>query len=87
MLVVIGKKDIQVGWQVDGKLLEDAAAQKTGVPFVYPENANHVVKHEEMPRETLAAQNVLLRYNASDAELDKEATDPIFNWLNKQTQK
>ena len=58
MLVVIGKKDIQINWKVDGKALEDATAEKADVSFVYPENANHVLKHEELPIEELSAQYV-----------------------------
>jgi hypothetical protein len=48
-LVIIGKKDVQVDWQVDGKALENAKA--ANVSFVYPQNANHVLKFEEIPRE------------------------------------
>ena len=84
ILVVIGKKDIQVDWKIDGRALENATAKKTAVSFVYPENANHVLKHEEMPLEKLTAQYVGLHYNAPDAELDKEAANAIFNWLKKQ---
>jgi hypothetical protein len=85
-LVVIGKKDIQVDWKVDGKLLENATAQKTDVSFIYPENANHVLKHEDKPRTELNAQYVSMHYNAPAAELDKEAANAIFDWLKKQAQ-
>ncbi len=84
VLVLIGKKDIQIDWLIDGGALERATAEKTAVSFVYPENANHVLKHEEIPKEKLTAQNVGLRYNASDAELDKEAANAIYNWLKAQ---
>jgi alpha-beta hydrolase superfamily lysophospholipase len=87
ILVVIGKKDIQVDWKIDGEALENATAQKTAVSFVYPENANHLLKHEEAPREALTAQYVSLHYNAPDAELDGEAANAIFSWLKKQTQR
>jgi hypothetical protein len=85
-LVVIGKKDIQVDWKVDGKLLENATAQKTDVSFIYPENANHVLKHEDKPRTELNAQYVSMHYNAPAAELDKEAANAIFDRLKKQAQ-
>jgi uncharacterized protein len=85
--VVIGKKDIQVDWKVDGKILEEATAQKTQVSFVYPENANHVLKHEDKPHESLNSQNATLNYNSSNTELDKEAANAIFDWLKKQTRK
>ena len=87
ILVVIGKKDIQVDWKIDGELLENATAKKTAVSFVYPENANHVLKHEYKPRTELNAQYVSMHYNAPEAELDMEAADAIFNWLRKQAQK
>ena len=84
MLVEIGKKDIQVDWEVDGKILEAATAKKINISFVYPEKANHVLKHEETPREQLNALSVSQRYNAPDAELDEQAANAIFNWLKNQ---
>jgi pimeloyl-ACP methyl ester carboxylesterase len=85
ILVAIGKKDIQVDWKIDGKLLENTTEQKTAVSFVYPENANHVLKHELTPREALDAQFVSLHYNAPDTEVDREAANAIYDWLKKQT--
>jgi pimeloyl-ACP methyl ester carboxylesterase len=87
VLVVIGKKDIQVDWKVDGKILEEATAQKTEISFVYPENANHMLKHEDNPRESLNAQNATLDYNSLNSELDQKAANAIFDWLKKQTRK
>jgi hypothetical protein len=86
-LVVIGKKDIQVDWKIDGGALENATAYKNAVSFVYPENANHILKHEEVPREALTAQYVSLHYNVSGTELDREAENTIVNWLKEQAQK
>jgi hypothetical protein len=85
MLVVIGKKDIQTDWKIDGGALESATAKKTAVSFAYPENANHVLKHEEIPFEKLTAEYVGSHYNAPDAELDEKAADAIFNWLERAT--
>lgn len=82
ILVLIGKKDIQIDWKVDGAALEKATAKRRSVSFVFPENANHVLKHEEMPLEKLTAQYVGLHYNAPDAELDKESFSVILDWLN-----
>ncbi|MGH9920419.1 MAG: alpha/beta hydrolase family protein [Nitrososphaerales archaeon] len=84
ILVVIGKKDIQIDWKFDGKALEDATAHKTGVSFAYPENANHLLKHEELPREKLTAEYVGAHYNAPGATLDEEAANSIFLWLDEQ---
>jgi pimeloyl-ACP methyl ester carboxylesterase len=83
LLVVIGKKDIQVDWDANGKALEKATARNPGVSFVYPENANHVLKHEATPKEELTGQNVIVNYNAQSAELDEEAVNAIISWLKK----
>ncbi|MGI0091912.1 MAG: alpha/beta hydrolase family protein [Nitrososphaerales archaeon] len=83
-LVVIGKKDIQIDWKIDGGALENVTALNTGAMFAYPENANHVLKHEEKPVEKLTAEYVSLHYNAPDAELDQEAANDTFNWLNER---
>ena len=82
VLIIIGKKDIQVDWQADGKALEAAVAKKSA-SFVYPENADHVLKYEEKPRENLTAE-ISLRYNAQDRILDPEAKNAIFEWLIKR---
>ncbi len=87
VLVVIGKKDIQVDWKIDGRELEKATAKKTDASFVYPENANHVLKNEVKPREEITAQYAALSYNAPDAELDREAADAIYGWLKKEEAK
>jgi hypothetical protein len=85
--VIIGKKDIQVDWKVDGRELEKATAKKADASFVYLENANHVLKHEVKPPKEITAQYAALSYNAPDAELDREAAKAIFSWLKKETQK
>ncbi|MCW4024466.1 MAG: alpha/beta hydrolase [Candidatus Bathyarchaeota archaeon] len=83
-LVVIGKKDIQVDWQIDGELLQKATSQNRSVSFAYPEHANHVLKHEETPKEQLNAQAATLNYNSPNTQLDTEAAEAIYNWLKKQ---
>ena len=82
IIVIIGKKDIQTYWDVDGKALEIASAMNGNVTFVYPENADHTLKHEERPREELTAE-VVLRYNAEERKLDQEILLAIVNWLNE----
>ncbi len=86
VLVVIGKKDIQVNWKDDGCQLEKATNQKTTVSFVYPENANHVLKYEGKPFEQLTAQEAMLNYNASGTELDVDAASTIYKWLKGQAE-
>ena len=82
ILVMIGKKDVQVDWQIDGQALENATANKNSVIFVYPENADHVLKYEEKPREEITSE-ALLSYNVQSRKLDQEAIDSILNWLAK----
>ncbi|MEN6343392.1 MAG: alpha/beta hydrolase, partial [Methanospirillum sp.] len=81
VLVVIGKKDIQVDWQVDGGALEQAAAANGNVEFAYPEEADHVLKHEDRPREDLAAAEVVAHYNSETRTLDAAALTVIASWL------
>jgi hypothetical protein len=57
------------------------------VSFVYPEDANHVLKQETKPREELNAQTATMNYNAPDTQLDQVALDAISNWLKQQAQK
>ncbi|MDA8218281.1 MAG: hypothetical protein M0Z94_11755 [Dehalococcoidales bacterium] len=79
VLIVIGKKDIQVDWQADGEPLQRAAAGQD-VTFVFPDNANHVLKYEPKPRAELGAE-VAATYNAQEARLDPEAVAAIRDWL------
>jgi uncharacterized protein len=81
VLVIIGKRDIQVDWQVDGEPLERAAAGRDDVTFLFPENANHVLKHEARPRSELVSTDVVAGYNASDPRLDREVQTGILAWL------
>lgn len=83
VLVLIGKKDIQVDWQVDGKALQLAAAEKPNVAFIFPEDANHVLKHEARARGELNAATAAT-YNADDATLDDVGTRAIIEWLGRQ---
>jgi pimeloyl-ACP methyl ester carboxylesterase len=80
-LVVIGKKDIQVDWRIDGEPLERAAKGRTHITFAFPENANHVLKHESKPRSELTAADVLTSYNGANAMLDPDALKSILDWL------
>lgn len=80
-LVVIGKKDIQVDWQADGEPLQRAATRRKDVTFLFPEYANHVLKHESLAREELNPADVQSRYNASSAYLDGETVAAIVEWL------
>jgi alpha-beta hydrolase superfamily lysophospholipase len=87
ILVVIGKKDVQVDWKADGGSLKTATAKHDNVTFVYPENADHVLKYEERPREKLVAAEVAARYNVEGRVLDFDALTAILDWLTEQSQK
>jgi pimeloyl-ACP methyl ester carboxylesterase len=80
-LIIIGKKDIQVDWQADGEPLQEAAAGRANITFLFPENANHVMKQEIRPRQELNGPQIVASYNGPDAKLDPEAMASITEWL------
>jgi hypothetical protein len=86
VLIVIGKKDLQVDWQADAEPLQRALAGRADVSFLFPENANHVLKHEPRPREELAQGDAMQSYNAADAALDPESVTAIVAWLTARAQ-
>ena len=81
MLVLIGKKDIQVDWRADGGPLQTATAKNGNAIFMFPDNADHVLKYEPRPREELVAAEVGAHYNAEGRVLDSDALSAITNWL------
>jgi uncharacterized protein len=81
VLIVIGRKDIQVDWQADGEPLQRAAAGSQDVTFLFPENANHVQKYEPRSRAGLTAAEAVSGYNQPGTHLDEEALDGILHWL------
>ena len=83
VLVVIGKKDLQTDWKLDGEVLEEAARGKDNITFYYPENANHVLKYEPKPREELTIANAMPNYNGPESVLDPETQKTIVEWLEK----
>ncbi|HEX6477564.1 MAG TPA: alpha/beta hydrolase [Ktedonobacteraceae bacterium] len=80
-LVIIGKKDIQIDWQADGEPLQRAAAGHEKVTFLFPENANHVLKEELRPREDVVPAEMAESYNGPDTHLDPQALASILAWL------
>ena len=81
MLVVIGKKDIQVDWRADGAALQTATAANGNAIFMFPDNADHVLKYESRPRNGLVAAEVGAHYNAEGRILDSDVLSVITNWL------
>jgi uncharacterized protein len=84
VLVVIGKKDVQVSCQADGQPLEQAAAGRTNFKFVYPENANHVLKYLAGSPAALSPAELMAGYNGPETQLDPEALAAIRGWLAEQ---
>ena len=80
VLVLIGKKDIQVDWEADGGRMEEAAEGMDNVIFVYPENADHVFKYLETPIDEVSVADAV-KYNAAGRVLDGEALAAIIGWL------
>jgi pimeloyl-ACP methyl ester carboxylesterase len=85
VLVIIGKKDLQVDWQADGEPLQRAAAGRADVTFRFPEDANHVLKYEPRPRSALVPTEITESYNGPDTRLDPQALDSIVEWLAAHT--
>ncbi len=85
VLVVTGKKDIQTDWKLDGGALEEASQGRSNVTFYYPENANHVLKHEPRPREELTTATAIAAYNMPEAQLDAETMPTILEWLRRHS--
>jgi pimeloyl-ACP methyl ester carboxylesterase len=81
VLIVIGKKDIQVDWQADGALFEPIAHDHSNVTIVYPDNASHVLKYEPKAREQLTAAEVMTTYSGNDTVLDADTIQTISSWL------
>jgi len=85
LLVIIGKLDAQVNWKADGKMIEEAVkgldqSSREKVKFLYAENANHVLKHEEKG-EFASMEEAQANYNAEGRKLDEEVFDGITQWL------
>jgi pimeloyl-ACP methyl ester carboxylesterase len=84
VLIVIGKKDVQVDWLTDGPLFESIAADHNNITLVYPEDANHVLKYEPKARAQLTPAEVMTSYSAADSRLDAEIIETITAWLRTQ---
>jgi hypothetical protein len=56
------------------------------VTFLFPENANHVLKEELGSESEATLPNAMPRYNSPDRRLDPDAMSSIVAWLAAHTQ-
>jgi pimeloyl-ACP methyl ester carboxylesterase len=84
VLVLLGKKDIQVVWEIDSPIFEELVKKQANVKLAYADNANHVLKHEPKPLAELTMNEIMLSYNADTSRLDEQAVEIILGWLNGQ---
>jgi hypothetical protein len=75
---------MQLDWQVDGSRWETLAKERSSITLVYPDNANHVLKHESRPREQLTPAEIMNSYSAADTMLDPQVVETITAWLSTQ---
>lgn len=85
VLILIGKKDLQVDWQADGAVFEAAAQDRHNITIAYAENANHVLKYEPRERSSLTAAEAASGYNADASVLDEESRGIITSWLDARS--
>jgi pimeloyl-ACP methyl ester carboxylesterase len=81
VLIVLGKKDIQVDWAIDGPLFENVARKYVNIEIVYMENANHVLKYEPKPRPQITPADAMATYSADTTQLDPDTSKTIITWL------
>jgi hypothetical protein len=81
VLLVLGKKDIQVDWQADGSVFEEAARNQPNIQIAYLEDANHVLKYEPKPKAEINPVDASVQYNNPDARLDPACVEAISQWL------
>jgi pimeloyl-ACP methyl ester carboxylesterase len=78
VLVLIGQLDTEVDWSVEGQMWGDAASDVQDVKFVYPPNADHVLKSTSPD----AIETGFSTYNTFGRTLDGEALAALIDWLN-----
>jgi pimeloyl-ACP methyl ester carboxylesterase len=84
VLILIGKQDIQVDWQIDGALFEALLKDHGNLSLVYADHANHVLKHEPRDRSQFTPAKAMLTYSAAETQLDDDVLKVITAWLKRQ---
>ena len=59
VLISLGKKDIQVVWELDSPIFEQLIKKQANVKLAYAENANHVLKNEPRPLSELSMADIM----------------------------
>lgn len=77
VLIVLGKKDIQVDWTKDGPLFDNVAREHTNIDLVYLENANHLLKYEPKSRPQITPADAMATYSADKVPLDPDTVETI----------
>ena len=78
VLILIGQLDTEVAWSLEGQMWGDAASDGQDVEFVYPLNADHVLKSTSSD----AIETGFSTYNTFGRTLDGEALTALIGWLN-----
>jgi dienelactone hydrolase len=80
VLVLIGRRDVQVDADADGGALRAAVDDRGDVTFAFPEHANHVFKEDHRtPAEVAATPGN--GYNDAGTRLDPETVAILLEWL------
>lgn len=80
-LIIIGKKDLQVDCEKDGRKFREFADRVNNIELEFPVNANHVLKEELGEKSELDPASVGKGYNSESAKLDQWTMRHIITWL------
>ncbi|MFP6595734.1 MAG: alpha/beta fold hydrolase [Dehalococcoidia bacterium] len=81
LLVLIGQSDTEVDWSLEGQMWGEAASDGQDVEFVYPQNADHVLKSTSPD----AVETGFSTYNTFGRTLDAEGSTALIDWLNRHS--
>lgn len=83
VLVIIGRNDVQVDWKTDGELVSSLASRKNNITFMAPENTDHVLKFQDIPRDKQDPTKSGMGYNSENRKLNDRTVDLVLSWLRK----
>jgi uncharacterized protein len=79
VLVLMGQSDSELDWELEGSMWKAGSIDEQDVRFVYPANADHVLKETDSE----ATETGLSTYNAFGRMLDQETVDTLVFWLDE----